>query len=112
MDANINICGLRLRSKGSCRSARISCYVQQLQTNPGSVIQLNMGLGKTRVLVPMLILDLMSSRRTGRVRMPVDHRRSYGLLQDRSCFICTCETLFYSSSVAFLGRNAGTSAVG
>jgi hypothetical protein len=43
--------------------------VQQLQTNPGSVIQLNMGLGKTRVLVPMLILDLMSSERTGRVSM-------------------------------------------
>jgi hypothetical protein len=43
--------------------------VQQLQTNPGSVIQLNMGLGKTRVLVPMLILDLMPSKSTGRVCM-------------------------------------------
>lgn len=32
--------------------------VQQLLTNPGSVIQLNMGEGKTRVLVPMLIMEL------------------------------------------------------
>jgi hypothetical protein len=43
--------------------------VQQLLKKPGSVIQLNMGLGKTRVLVPMLILELMSSKSTGRLNM-------------------------------------------
>lgn len=41
--------------------------VRQLQETSGSVIQLNMGLGKTRVLVPMLILDLMAKDKIGRI---------------------------------------------
>jgi hypothetical protein len=43
--------------------------VKQLQNKPGSVIQLNMGLGKTRILVPLLILDLMSSDSIARINM-------------------------------------------
>lgn len=35
--------------------------VQQLLENPGAVTQLNMGLGKTRVLLPMLLLELAQS---------------------------------------------------
>eukprot|EP00977_Amphora_coffeiformis_P029239 scaffold39593_cov176-Amphora_coffeaeformis.AAC.1 len=37
--------------------------VKQLLQNPGSAIQLNMGQGKTRVLVPMLIMEMCKKRR-------------------------------------------------
>jgi hypothetical protein len=36
--------------------------VKQLLEKPGSCTQLNMGLGKTRVMLPMLILELSKSR--------------------------------------------------
>jgi hypothetical protein len=84
----------RLRSSRSCRSARISLLCAAAPDKPWIGDSTQYGTGKTRVLVPMLILDLMSSEGLVASHASVDHRRSYGLLQDRSCFICTaCETL-------------------
>lgn len=44
--------------------------VQQLLDNPGTITQLSMGLGKTRVLLPMLLLELAQSK-TSIVRINV-----------------------------------------
>jgi hypothetical protein len=42
---------------------------RQLLDNSASIVQLNMGLGKTRVILPMLIMELLSKKELVRVNV-------------------------------------------
>ena len=37
---------------------------KKMMNTPGAVVQLNMGEGKTRVILPMLVLHLIKTRKT------------------------------------------------